>query len=201
MMTESIIAIRLTRNLRYKITYLKIFETYLESNPGPEVTALLRDLMLAQQSAIAPLSRYLRRLDVPVQDLELDQKLLTHAFSRADIRSRLRFIHDGLRRATSWYRTQLVDRQMVADPELEALLFELGEIDAAKLWQTEARMGMMRIPVNAKEKEWAEQPRVAPEDEEEWRPKLVDDLGRPAWAGKQHPEWPRPSRYRRGDQR
>src|SRR5690606_24960614 len=112
-----------------------------------EVSALLRDLIQAQQSAIGPLSRYLRRLEVPVQDLELDQKLLSHAFSRADLRSRLRFIHDGLRRATAWYRTQLVDRQMVADPELEALLFELGEIDAAKLWQTEARMSMMRIPL------------------------------------------------------
>ena len=195
-MTDSIIAIRLTRNLRYKLTYLKIFETYLEANPGPEVTALLRDLMQAQQSAVGPLSRYLRRLDVPVQDLELDQKLLTHAFSRADMRSRMRFIHDGLRRATAWYRTQLVDRQMVADPELEALLFELGEIDAAKLWQTEARMGMMRIPVGAKDREWTEQPRVSPEDEDEWRPKLVDDLGRPAWGSKQPPEWPRPGRYR-----
>ncbi len=200
-MTESIIAIRLTRNLRYKLTYLKIFETYLESNPGPEVTALLRDLMLAQQSAVGPLSRYLRRLDVPVQDLELDQKLLSHAFSRADLRSRMRFIHDGLRRATSWYRTQLVDRQMVADPELEALLFELGEIDAAKLWQTEARMGMMRIPLSAKEREWSDQQRVTPEDEEDWRPKLVEDVGRPAWAGKQSTEWPRPSKYRRGDSR
>jgi len=200
-MAESIIAIRLTRNLRYKLTYLKIFETYLESNPGPEVTALLRDLMQAQQSAVAPLSRYLRRLDVSVQDLELDQKLLSHAFSRADLRSRIRFIHDGLRRATAWYRTQLTDRQMVADPELEALLFELGEIDAAKLWQTEARMGMMHIPVSAKDKEWAEQPRVSPEDEEDWRPKLMDDFGRPSWAGKQSPEWPRPSRYRRGESR
>jgi len=201
MMTDSIVAIRLTRNLRYKLTYLKIFETYLESNPGPEVAALLRDLMQAQQSAVGPLSRYLRRLDVPVQDLELDQKLLTHAFSRGDLRSRMRFIHDGLRRATAWYRTQLVDRQMVADPELEALLFELGEIDAAKLWQTEARMGMMRIPVGAKDREWAEQPRVSPEDEDDWRPKLVDDLGRPAWAGRQSTEWPRPSRYRRGEPR
>mgnify|MGYP001137386441 FL=1 len=200
-MTDSIIAIRLTRNLRYKLTYLKIFETYLESNPGPEVSALLRDLIQAQQSAIGPLSRYLRRLEVPVQDLELDQKLLSHAFSRADLRSRLRFIHDGLRRATAWYRTQLVDRQMVADPELEALLFELGEIDAAKLWQTEARMSMMRIPLSAKDREWSEQQRAAPEDEEEWRPKLVDDLGRPAWGGKQSPEWPRPGRYRRGEPR
>jgi len=200
MMTDSIIAIRLTRNLRYKLTYLKIFETYLESNPIPEVAALLRDLMHAQQSAVGPLSRYLRRLDIPVQDLELDQKLLTHAFSRADLRSRMRFIHDGLRRATAWYRTQLVDRQMVADPELEALLFELGEIDAAKLWQTEARMSMMRIPVGAKDREWAEQTRISPEDEDDWRPKLVDDLGRPAWAGKQS-EWPRPGRYRRGEPR
>lgn len=200
-MTDSIIAIRLTRNLRYKLTYLKIFETYLESNPGSEVSALLRDLIQAQQSAIGPLSRYLRHLEVPVQDLELDQKLLSHAFSRADLRSRMRFIHDGLRRATAWYRTQLVDRQMVADPELEALLFELGEIDAAKLWQTEARMSMMRIPLSAKDREWSEQQRVSPEDEEDWRPKLVDDLGRPAWGGKQNPEWPRPGRYRRGESR
>jgi hypothetical protein len=201
MMSDSIVAIRLTRNLRYKLTYLKIFETYLESNPGPEVTALLRDLMHAQQTAIAPLSRYLRHLEVPLQDLELDQKLLSHAFSRADLRSRLRFIHDGLRRATAWYRTQLVDRQMVADPQLEVLLFQLGEIDAAKLWQTEARMSMMRIPVSTKEKEWTEQTRIAPEDEEDWRPKLVDDLGRPAWGGRQSTEWPRPSRYRRGESR
>ena len=157
--------------------------------------------MQAQQLAIGPLSRYLRHLDVPVQDLELDQKLLAHAFSRADLRSRMRFIHDGLRRATAWYRTQLVDRQMVADPELESLLFELGEIDAAKLWQTEARMSMMRIPIGAKDKEWAEQPRVSPEDEDDWRPRLVDDLGRPSWAGKQSPDWPRPSRYRRGESR
>ena len=179
-MTDSIIAIRLTRNLRYKLTYLKIFETYLESHPGPEVSALLRDLIQAQQSAIGPLSRYLRRLEVPVQDLELDQKLLSHAFSRADLRSRLRFIHDGLRRATAWYRTQLVDRQMVADPELEALLFELGKIDGAKLWQTEARMSMMRIDLSAKDREWSEKLGLAPEAEEEWRPMLVDGLGRPA---------------------
>ena len=73
-MAESIVVIRLTRNLRYKLTYVKIFETYLESEPGPDVTELLKALIQAQQSAIVPLSRYLRRLDVKTHDLELDQK-------------------------------------------------------------------------------------------------------------------------------
>ena len=40
-MTESIVAVRLTRNLRYKLTYIKIFETYLESDPGLEIGDLL----------------------------------------------------------------------------------------------------------------------------------------------------------------
>ena len=30
-MTESIVVVRLTRNLRYKLTYVKIFESFLES--------------------------------------------------------------------------------------------------------------------------------------------------------------------------
>jgi len=199
-MPESIVVIRLARNLRYKLTYIKIFETFLESERQTMVTELLRSLLQAYQLAIGPLAGYLRRLDVAAQELELDEKLLDHAFSRDDTESRLRFIHDGLGRAASWYKTQLADRQMVADPELRQLLIELGEIDAAKLWQTEARMSMMRIPVGAKDREWAEQTRVSPEDEEDWRPKLVDDLGRPAWAGKQS-EWSRPGRYRRGEPR
>ena len=119
-MSESIVVIRLTRNLRYKLTYVKIFETYLESEPGPDVTELLRALIQAQQSAIVPLSRYLRHLGVNTHDLEMDQKLLGHALSRDHVKAQLRFIYDGLQRAVSWYKTQLTDRQMTADPELRA---------------------------------------------------------------------------------
>ena len=93
-MTDSIVVIRLTRNLRYKMTYVRIFETYLEARPGADVAELLRSLIQAQQSAIAPLSRYLRRLDVNLQDLELDQKLMGHALGRDNAKARLRFIHD-----------------------------------------------------------------------------------------------------------
>jgi hypothetical protein len=194
-MTDSIVVIRLTRNLRYKLTYVKIFETYLESEHDPRVTDLLRTLIQAQQAAIAPLSRYLRLLDVQTQDLELDQKLLTHALGREDNRSQLRFIYDGLKRATSWYKTQLLDRQMTADPELQQLLIELGETDAAKLWRTEAIMNLLKIPTTLKEKEWTEQQRtIEPAQEEGWRPRLVEDVGRPAWGGKQPGQWPRPSR-------
>jgi phage-related minor tail protein len=196
-MTESIVVIRLTRNLRYKLTYIKIFETYLESEPGPEVAELLRALIQAQQSATSPLSRYLRHLDVQTQDLELDHKLMNHAFSRDNVRSRMRFIYDGLKRAVSWYKTQLLDRQMTADPEVRQLLIELGEIDAAKVWRTEAIMGMLRIPTKLRERDWANQQRVQPQREVEWQPRLVEGVGRPAWEGQGSKRWPRPSKYRR----
>jgi len=198
-MAESIVEIRLIRNLRYKLSYIKIFETYLESNPGAEVAALLKALIEAQRSAIPPVSRYLRQRDVQVQDLELDHRLLSHASGREDVRSQLRFIYDGLTRAVAWYKTQLTDRQMTADPELRALLVELGEIDAAKLWRTEAVMGMLKISANVKEKDWVDQERAQPEQDEDWRPRLVEDVSRPAWHGEYSPKWPRPGRYRRGD--
>jgi hypothetical protein len=196
-MTDSIVVKRLIRNLRYKLTYVKIFETYLEAEPGPKVVELLESLLEAQQSAIAPLSSYLRGMDVNVQDLALDDKLMSHALNRDNVKSRLRFIHDGLTRATAWYKTQLMDRQMTADPELQQLLFELGEIDAAKLWRTEATMGMLRIAVKVEEKSWEKTPQPEPKRKEEWRPRLVEDVSRPAWGGRQSSYWPRPSRSRR----
>jgi hypothetical protein len=199
-MSESIVEIRLTRNLRYKITYVRIFETYIESVSDADVTALLQDLIQAQQTATAPLSRYLRRLDVKIQDVELDEKLMNHALGRTDIKSRLRFIHDGLKRSSAWYRMQLVDKQMTADPELEQLLFELGEIDAAKLWRTETVMNMLKISVTLKEKKWAEQqPIPDPTRQEGWRPRLVEDVGRPSWSGDWSSRWSQQPKSKRKD--
>ena len=63
-MTQSIVVVRLTRNLRYKLTYVQIFESFLKAEPEPVVSDLLEALIQAQQSAIAPLSRYLRHLDL-----------------------------------------------------------------------------------------------------------------------------------------
>ena len=195
-MAESIVATRLVRNLRYKLTYIKIFETYLKSDPDPEITKLLRSLIQAQQSAIAPLSRYLRRLDVQTQDLELDQKLMSHAFSREGVKAQLRFIYDGLNRAVSWYKTQLTDKQMTADPELCDLLIELGEIDATMLWRTEAIMGMLRIPTKIKEKDWSNQERVPSQQDIEWRSRLMEDVGRPSWQGTRSARWSKPRQQR-----
>jgi hypothetical protein len=198
-MTDSIVVVRLTRNLRYKLTYVKIFETYLESARSQEVIKLLRTLIQAQQTAIAPLSSYLRRMEVNVQELPLDDKLMSHALSRDDSQSRLRFIYDGLERATSWYRMQLVDRQMTADPELAELLFELGEIDAAKLWRVDAVMSILKIPVKLKAKEYEEQAQPEPERREGWQPRLVEDVSRPVWSDRLDSRWQKPSRSRRGD--
>jgi hypothetical protein len=196
-MSQSIVEIRLTRNLRYKLTYIKIFETYLESESEQEIAELLRTLIQGQQSAIGPLSRYLRRMDVQTQDLELDQKLMDHAFSRDNVKARLRFIFDGLRRAAAWYKTQVQDRQMIADPEVRDLLLELGEIDAAKLWRTEAVMGMLRIPTSLKEKDWKDQQRFQPEQDTEWQPRLTEDVGTTDWDRKWPSRWPKQSKYRR----
>jgi hypothetical protein len=196
-MSDSIVEIRLTRNLRYKLTYVKIFETYLESDPGPDVVELLKALIQAQQSAIAPLSRYLRHRDVNTQELELDQKLMGHALGRDNTRARLRFIYDGLSRAVSWYETQLLDRQMIAAPDLKELLLELGEIDAAKLWHTEAVMRMLRIPTRLKGKNWDAEPAQEPRQDAAWRSRLMEDVRRPDWGGRGSAQWPRPSRQRR----
>jgi hypothetical protein len=196
-MPESIVVIRLSRNLRYKLTYIKIFETFLESERQTMVADLLKSLLQAYQIAIGPLASYLRRMEVATQELELDEKLLDHAFSRGDTESQLRFIHDGLNRATSWYKTQLADRQMAADPELRQLLFELGEIDAAKLWRTEAIMAALKIPLTLKEPDYVEPAVSEPPRISEWRPRLADDLRRPNWSGHQGP----PAQGERGPSR
>lgn len=195
-MAESIVLVRLVRNLRYKLTYIKIFESYMEPNPGPPVMELLTSLVQAQQLAIAPLSSYLRRLDVSSQDLDLDEKLLAHAASREDIKSQLRFIFEGLTRSVSWYKMQVVDKQMTADPELRKLLFQLGEIDAAQLWRTEATMAMLGVPTAVKQKEWSEQRRQEPDSMEGWRPRLVEDVRSYDWNSDQYS-----SRYRPGGSR
>lgn len=190
-MTESIVTIRLTRNLRYKLTYIKIFEMYLEAHREAEVTELLRSLLQAYQEAIGPLAGYLRHLDVSAQDLELDEKLLAHASGRRDVESQLRFIYDGLRRATSWYKTQLIDRQMTADPELRQLLLNLGELDAAKLWSTETIMALLKIPLKLRDQDYAESSAPEPPSRgEEWHPRLVEDVRRPSWSGSGRPSEP-----------
>jgi hypothetical protein len=178
-MTESIVILRLARNLRYKITYIKIFETFLEDEPGPDVAELFRELIKAQQNAVAPLASYLRRLGESPQEAGLDEKLMGHALKRKDVASRLRFIHDGMQRSVSWYKMQVMDKQMTRDPELFRLLLELGELDAAKLWRAEAVMGLLKISVKAKEKDWSDQPAPAQEPvrDEAWRPRLLDDFG------------------------
>jgi len=186
-MTESIVAVRLTRNLRYKLTYVKVFETYLESASSPEVAELLLMLIQSQQAAIAALASYLRRLEVSPKDLELNDKLLSQAASRTDLKAQLRFVYDGLERAADWYLMQLVDKQMTGDPELRRLLIELGEMEAARLWRTEAVMGILRIPTRLKEKEYEAEPVPDPAQQEGWKPRLVDDLGRPSWTGGDRP--------------
>jgi len=196
-MTQPIVVVRLTRNLRYKLTYIQIFESFLEAEPEPVICDLLQALIQTQQAAIAPLSRYLRRMDVQTQDLELDKKLLAHAAERDSVKAQLRFIFDGLKRAVSWYSTQLTDKQMTSDAELQSLLIELGELDAAKLWRTEATMRMMHIPTSAKEKAWDDQQHSRSQPTEaEWQPRLVEDVGRSDWENRWRNKWQKPDRRR-----
>ncbi len=196
-MTESVAATRLTLNLRYKLAYVKICESYLESAHDPEVTELLRDLIQAQQAAIAPLSSYLRRQGVSMQELEPKEKLIDHALRHADVESQLRFIHRRLHQAVFWYGTQLADRRMTADPELVQLLIELGEIDSAKLWRTESVMGMLRISTKPKERSWDIDKPAEPRDLEDWRPRLLEEPGPYPWTEGQTSRWSQPAKRSR----
>lgn len=143
--TDSIVVKRLVRNLRYRLTYIRIFESFLKCELDPEVVLLLHALIDAQESIVAPLTAYLQNLGVEAQGLRVVRKLADHASSRKDVRSQLRFIRFGLTKAVSWYKAQLVDKQMTADPELRNLLLQLGELEAASLWRTRAVMGMMGL--------------------------------------------------------
>lgn len=200
-MAESIVVTRLTRNLRYKLTYVRVFEGFLEKASNRDVVELLQGLIQAQQTAITALASYLRRIGVSAQDLELNENLIDQAAGRTDLRSQLQFIYDGLERAAGWYRTQLVDKQMTTDPELRAIFLELGELEAAKLWRTEAVMGVLKVPTKAKAREKEYEAEIAPEPQpaEEWRPRLIDDLGRPSWTGVQPARWSTPGKPRRKD--
>ena len=156
-MPDSIVVKRLVRNLRYRETYVKVYESFLQQEPHPELARLLSALIRVQQSAVVLLSGYLQDLGAPVQDLPPVQKLVGHARSRNSVRSRFHFIHYGLTRAVSWYREQLMDQRMISEPGLKQLLFELGEAEAASLWRTEIAMAVVGV---RQESELAESARV-----------------------------------------
>jgi hypothetical protein len=144
-MADSLVVKRLVRSLRYRLTYIKVYESFLAQESHPEVVRLLRALIGAQQSVLTPLAGYLQGLGVTTEGLPLVQKLLEHAASRRDSQSRMRFVHYGLEKAVSWYREQLLDSKMTADPALMQLLLELGEIEAASLWRADVAMGELGI--------------------------------------------------------
>jgi hypothetical protein len=191
---DSIVVKRLVRNLRYKLTYIKVFESFLQPEPYPAVVRLLQTLVSAQQTAVVPLSGYLQGLGVVTQGLPLDQRLLDHASSRNDVKSRLQFVHYGLRRAVSWYKAQWMDRQMTADPEPRRLLLDLGENEAASLWRTEAIMVMLRIRQEGVPEDTSRPSLAEPDQGDVRRSRPMGTSRRPAWGGKQPTKWPRLSR-------
>lgn len=180
-MADPLLIKRLVRNLRYRLTYIKVYETFLQQESHPEALRLLRELVATQQSALAPLSGYLQGLGATTQGLPLNQKLLNHAASRTDRQSRMRFVHYGLEKAVSWYKEQLMDKKMTEDPALRQLLFELGEREAASLWRAEVTMvalGMRREPIS---NEPAESARAHSVRGRQWRSRQVIATGQATW--------------------
>ena len=182
-MPDSIVVKRLVRNLQYRQTYIRAFGLFLEPEPHPEVVRLLHVLIGAQESAVVQLSRHLQDMGVEAESLPLVQKLLDHASSRKDVRSRMRFIHYGLTKAVSWYKQQLVDREMTADPDLKQLLFELGEKEAAGLWRTQMTMDRLGIRDKPAKKAPSGVSRTEPVHREHWRSSQMDHTRRPARSG------------------
>jgi hypothetical protein len=180
-MADPLLLKRLVRNLRYRLTYIKVYETFLQQESHPEALRLLRELIATQQSALAPLSGYLQVLGATTQGLPMNQKLLDHAASQTDRQSRMCFVHYGLEKAVSWYKEQLMDKKMTADPALRQLLFELGEREAASLWRTEVTMvalGMRREPIS---NEPAESARAHSVRDRQWRSRKVMTTRRATW--------------------
>jgi hypothetical protein len=196
---DSIVVKRLVRNLRYRLTYVQIFESFLTTDLYPVEVELLRTLIETQQSTVVTLSRYLRQFGIDTEDLPLYRKLIDQAAEREGLGARLRFIRYGLTRAASWYMTQLMDRQMTADSELRQILLEMGQIEAAKLWRVEAVMAMLRIAPEPEPVDQRESRRARPQRAPGWHSSLMEDFGRPAWKGGQSAMVPRPSHSSHND--
>jgi hypothetical protein len=179
-MADSIVVKRMVRNLQYRQTYIKVFEDFSSSGFHPQVIKLLSSLIETQQTAVVALSRYLRGLGVDTQDPVVYRRLVQQAAERQGTSAQLRFIHYGLRKSVSWYKTQLTDRQMTADPELQRLLLELGENEAASLWRTEAVMVLLRIHPESEPRRPRGPLRTKANQEDSWRPRLMDPLRHPA---------------------
>jgi hypothetical protein len=196
-MTDSIVVKRLVRNLRYRQTYVRVFEGFLEPDLHPVVLGLLTSLIESQQTEIASLSSYLERLGVDTREKGSYRKLMHQAAQRHGLGSRLRFIRYGLRKAVSWYTMQLTDKQMTADPKLHEILYEAGEIEAAKLWSVETVMAMLRIPPKPEPGDQREPRRLKPQVPQDRHPRQEENSGRPAWKGRQFSTLPH--RYHRDD--
>jgi hypothetical protein len=171
---DSIVVKRMVRNLQYRQTYIRVFEDFSSSGFHPQVIKLLSSLIETQETAVVALSRYLRELGVDTRDPVVYQKLLQQAAQRQGTSAQLRFIQYGLRKSVSWYKMQLTDRQMTADPELQRLLLELGKNEAASLWRTEAVMVILRINSESEPKRPRGPLRAKPDQGDSWRPRLMD---------------------------
>jgi hypothetical protein len=180
-MADSLVVKRLVRNLRYRLTYIRVYESFLAQESHPEMVRLLRALIGAQQSILAPLLDYLQRLGATTEDLPLVRKLLEHASSREGTRSRMRFIHYGLEKAVSWYREQLMDSQMTADPALRQLLLELGEIEAASLWRAQVAMVALGMSLEPTSQPPPAATRAMPARERRRRPRQASVSRQPTW--------------------
>ena len=198
-MVDSIVVKRLVRNLQYRLTYIKVFEEFVVQDIHPMVIRLLNSLIETQRASVVALSNYLRELRFDTQDLPLYQKVLDQAAERRGLSSRLRFIHYGLNRAVSWYKTQLTDRQMTADPELKQLLLELGQREAAGLWRTEAVGAMLGLRLEPWSKDQSAAPDQSSDRGHDRSSRWTRNRRRPAWSGKQPTIWSRSARGGRGE--
>jgi hypothetical protein len=147
-MTEtklSTVVAQLARNLDYKLTYLDIYEEYLEQVGEKEVIEFIQALMDAEQESIARLSSRLRQLGHPVRQQASVEKLKAQAWTRRDTPGKLQFVQTGLERSAAWYAEQLLNPEMVADSATRQLLIELGKIEAAYLWHANALLAEMAV--------------------------------------------------------
>jgi hypothetical protein len=192
-MAESSVVKRLIRSIRYRRTYIVVFETFLSPDPHPVVVRLLNALIETQHTAAVTLSNYLGGLGIDAHDLSPYRRLMDQAAQHQGLSSRLRFVHHGLRRGASWYKMQLTDKRMTADPELEQILLDLGQSQAAKLWRVEAIMAMLRIPLRPESEVQREHGHFKPQRAADWRSHRMENVQRPSWKGRQSAMLPRPS--------
>lgn len=136
----------LTDYLKAQLERLIMLREYHRNINDPYVKPALSFVIDDTQEAIARVSSRLRQLGAVATSQiseETTQKLLRQSRSRRALADKIIFVWHGLKHQTDWYTAQT--RQLIDDPDSQAILVALAEQARMRLERWETLMKEMKV--------------------------------------------------------